>query len=744
MEKSFNPEEVKDALLRVWEESGYATPRINQNSRRYSMFLVPPNASGPLHVGNALMIAIQDILARYHRAKGDATLWIPGTDHGGYETQVTFERELEAAGRSKDEFTRTEFVDAVEDFVAKNNETIVRQVKAMGASVDWSRFRYTLDKDSLRFVDRMFRKMIADKLIYRSSYMVNYCSECTTMLADIELKEVPSNSPLYVVKFPFREADGYLPLATTRPEFLFAVTHILVHPRDERYAEHIGSTLLNPVTGEEVLVIESKRKHDPDSLESPLFVFSPSSRKYDFEYAIRNGLPVRNLLDWKGLLIERNPGMTPEEARSVTVDFCTKEGLLERVDEAFEGTKSICKKGHPVESVIRMTWFMRLDDEQVPLRKPALEMLERERLVVQPHWRKKGLADWIGKMHDWPIARQNAWGIRIPIWYEVTDPSLFTVWYRDSERVLRHGNLKALLEEGILFEEVVQGLERVYVAERCNWTLEPAAGKKYLPETDTFDTWFSSGAWSAMVFENSASSETSHAYPSDVLVIGHDLLRLSISREIILGVYMTGRLPFRRVYFHQLLKSADGQKMSKSLGNAITLDTYLEKFGADVTRMALVSYTGLQEDFAISDERLERFKSFSDRLWKIGRALDAITAHNPQISVFRESASLSADDQALLSGLEEVRVLAASSIERYALADAQEKAVSFLPRLEEFVLGILSRNDPEGGAAIFSKVLRSYLMILHPFMPFETEELSRTLYPSDGLLASFGSNTRLH
>lgn len=723
MDDTHNVQEIEQRISQLWEKGRYFVSGDNHAARRYSMFLVPPNASGPMHLGNALMIAIQDVLARYHRAKGEATAWIPGTDHGGYETQVTFERELEAKGESKDALSRKELIGAIGGFVARNNETIIRQTKAMGASVDWSALRYTLDDDSLRFTDRMFRKMIADNLIYRSSYMVNYCSACTTMLADIELKEVPARIPRYLVKFLFKDGQGHLSLATARPEFLHAVTHVLVHPRDERFASHIGKTLINPVTGEEVSIIESQRKHDPEDADVPLYVFSPSSKKYDFEYAIRHGLPAHNLLDWNGLMVERYPGVTPEEACAREVEYLMQRDLIESVDDTHEERAFTCKKGHVIHSVIRMTWFLRLDDEQVALRKPALEALKKESLAVQPHWRKKGLVDWIGKMHDWPIARQNAWGIKIPIWYEVTDPNLFTIWFRDAAGQQRYGNLKTLFDEGVSLKDVIAGIERVYAAEGSRWTLEREPGKQYLPETDTFDTWFSSGAWSAMVFESAR--VPAQFYPSSVVVIGYDLLRLSIAREIIMGQYLTGRLPFRRVYFHQLLKGADGQKMSKSLGNAVTLDTYLQTYGADVTRMTLVSYAGAQEDFAVSDERLEFFKAFTERLWTMARACHVINDH---IGSHVTPAQLLSQDMALQASLNELSAAVSADIERYALASAQERLMGFLGRLEEYISEALARDDAEDAAAIFRQVFRRYLVLLHPFVPFLTEDIYGLLF----------------
>lgn len=731
MEDIYNFKEVEPRVRRLWEEGAYFTPDKKATKRQYSMFFMPPNASGPMHVGNALMIAMQDVLARYHRAKGEQTLWIPGTDHGGYETQVTYEREK---GKEYEEIitrSRKELFGVIEKFVENNNDIITRQIQALGASVDWSRFRFTLDEPSLLFVRDMFKKMVSDNLIYRSSYMVNYCSSCATVLTDIELKEVPVSLSCYFVKFHYKDADGYLSLATLHPEFLFAVTHVLVHPQDARFAQHIGQVLSNPITGQDVHVVESKRKFDATKVES-LSVFSPSHKSYDFEYALRHGLPIRNLFDWGGAMVEGYPGAKPEEARAKALEQLSVHDSIESVDTSSD-VEFLCKKGHVVQKVIRMTWFLNLDDEKISLRQGALDALQKEKPVVYPRWREKGLIEWIGKMHNWPIARQNVWGIKIPLWYEVSDPTLFTVWFLTKEGSRRHGNLQTFLDAGISFEEIAEGLERIYAAQGVVWTLQREEGKQYLPETDVFDTWFSSCAWGILIFGDITSAKDSDFYPSDVIVLGHDLIRLFIARKILLGTYLTQKIPFKRVYFHQLLKSADGQKMSKSAGNVVPLDHYLETYGADVTRMALLSYTGLQEDFVFTNERLEFFTAFSGRLWKMGRVCDAANVYG--ISQYKPHL-LSEDDTKLLTELSDIGRVTAMAIEKYFLAQAQERLVLFLERLEEYVKAMILRDDTEEALAVFYHVFKEYITMLHPFAPFISEELYSRIYKGPRPLAA--------
>ncbi|MBI4779376.1 class I tRNA ligase family protein, partial [Candidatus Falkowbacteria bacterium] len=391
MEKYYNHQKAEHRINLMWERDNYFIPKIDRARKPFSIFLVPPNASGEMHIGNALMIAIQDILARYHRAKGDPTLWIPSTDHGGYETQVTFERELEKSGLGRLDYSSKEFFDAIKIFVECNNETIKSQIRALGASVGWSRFRYTMDNNSLEATDKTFKKMVADNLIYRRSYMANYCPLCATILADIELKENKERTPLYFIKFAFQNSDEYLSLATTRPEFLFTATHVLIHPADKQYAHHIGKILLNPITGKPVEIIASKRKLDPENSDQFLSPFFPSYKKYDYEYTLRNSIPSQNLLDWEGKMLLRYPGIKPAEARVKEVLFLEARGFIEKIDDSYLDSVFSCKRGHNVESVIMKTWFLKMDDKIIPLRKNALEAIKEEGLTVIPKWREKGL-----------------------------------------------------------------------------------------------------------------------------------------------------------------------------------------------------------------------------------------------------------------------------------------------------------------------------------------------------------------
>lgn len=697
---------------------------MKEKGKNFSIFLTPPNASGPMHIGNALEVALQDILARHHRACGYTTLWIPSTDHGGYETQVSFERELEKNGKNKSDYTNKELFLKIQKFAQNNNAVIKNQLNALGASVNWSHFRFTMDEQSLSLVGQTFKKMVGDNLIYRQLYMINYCPACSTFLADIELKEREEKMPLYYIKFNQQDSANHLVLAIARPEFLFSITHLLVHPNDAKHSQYIGKTLTNPITNQPIKIIASKRKWRDQEANQPLAPFCPSFDRYDFEYAIRNSLPYQNLLDWQGNMIERYPGLKPSQARSKEASLLEKNGHIEKVDQAHSEPILLCKKGHATENLIVFTWFLRLDDKKHPLRKPAIEAIEEKGLAVIPHWRKKGLVEWMEKMYDWPIARQNTWGIKMPVWYDVSKPEIFTIWFIDKKGERLHGNLKKFLEKGFSLDEISKGLERIYADKEAPWVLEKKSGKPYLPETDTFDTWFSSGQWANIVFGPQDSPDFLQFYPSESIVIGHDLLRLSVSRKILLSFYATNKLPFGLIYLHPLLKGTDGQKMSKSAGNVVSLEHYLEKFGADITRMALVSYSSSQEDFYFSEERLQFFQNFARRLWGLGQFVDSIKGYKLDKNAHLV---LSPKDEKISFELKQLIGATGSSIKKYLFSSAQEKACDFLAQLEKYAESMRSEGDIETSISLLCDMFKNYLKMLNPFMPSTTEELLKNL-----------------
>lgn len=720
----YNPKESDQAMQTLWLDAKCAEYKAEGSKKTHSVFLIPPNISGPIHVGNALMVALQDIEARYHRAQGESVLWIPGLDHGGYETQVTYERSAEEKGvtAARHEYRSEDLFPSIEEFVTEHRSTIVQQISSLGASVDWSRLRYTLDDPAIAATNNTFQKLVGDGLVGRKSYMVHYCPHCATVLADIELKKKEVAATRYGITFNHKDSEGSVMIETVAPEQLFSMTHILVHYDDKRYAQLIGMTLINPCTGAEVQVVKSTRSVKWHTERDYLAPFLPSFDRYDYEYAIRNHLPARSYLDWEGLLMERYPGHNLQTAHNAEIKYFKEQSALSAEHDG-EMTQLLCKKGHEIVDLIRLSWFLDIDGEQISIRKKTLEVIENEKLHIHPAWRKKGLVEWLHKMIDWPISRQNVWGVSMPVWYLVEDASQFMVWFFDDQDQRHYGNLQELLDAGHTFEVISAGLQRVYASAQVVWTTDPVEGGLYLKETDTFDTWFTSGAWSVFVFKDLEGVDFDIVYPSESVVIGSDLLRLSIARKLFMSVYLTGKMPFEYVYFHPLVLGADGQKMSKSLGNSVSLNTYLDVYGADVTRMSLVSYMDQAHDFVFEESNLMQYQEFVQDVWRVARAYNVILDHNVTA---KSAGRLNDVDFAIVRTLRGLGKSVGGDIERHFYARAQEKVVAALPEIEQLVQRAAATGSVSAASA-FLQMWQQYLIVLHPFAPHVSEAVYQSI-----------------
>lgn len=732
MEETYDHKKHEKDVMDFWDKNVSFSPKIEPDTTPQSMFLVPPNASGPMHVGNALMIALQDILARHFRNQGKPTLWVPGTDHGGYETEITFERELERRGVQKNNINKKDLFNEISSFVLKNNNLIKDQVKQLGASVDWSRFRYSMDNLFLKEVNCIFNQMIEEKLICKKHAMNYFCSACSTILSDIELKE-KNDTPHYFIKFSLKEnKEETIDVAIKYPEFISTISHILIHPNNKKYSYLIGKQVLNPFNNNIIEILSSKRKFDyeRERFITPLF---QDLIKYDYEYAVMHDIPVsnKNLIDWDGNMIEIFPGKKPLEARKIILEDLKQKDLIQKIEHLVVNPDLICKKGHQTQTITALAWFLNLDKHGQSLKKATLDELEKNPINIYPRSRKNEIFRWIDLMKFWPIGRQNTWGIKIPIWYDISNPSDFSIWFIDKNNKQHHGNLDTFLKNGFTLEEIETGLEKIYTASDKNWVLEKKEGIAYLPETDIFDSWFS-GIWSALVFGRINSPEVNYFYPNHSLIIGHDLVRLCVSREIVINYYLTKKIPFRNVYFHGLIKGSDGQKMSKSIGNVVSLDYYLEKFGADVTRLTLVSYVDYDRDFMIEEERLIYFQEFTARLWRMGRIVEIANKFStdfPNTISDKTSGEIS-------QLIEDISRDIKKQIENFLFAKSQEKIVNLLSEIENLADSINSKENKEEMLAIFKYIFKKYIKLLHPFAPFITEDLNTKLFPKDDPLST--------
>jgi valyl-tRNA synthetase len=725
MDKVYNHKDKEKEIYQNWEEKGYFKPVIDPKKKPFTIVLPPPNASGKMHTGNVLMIAIEDLLIRYHRMKGDPTLWVPGTDHAGTETQITFEKELKKQGKSRFSYSREELYQAIWEFVQSNKDQIESQMRQMGASVDWSRYIFTLDDQVIKTVHNTFKKMVADDLIYRGNYMVNYCPKCGTTYADVELKHEERTDPLYYMKY------GPFVLATVRPETKFGDTAVAVNPNDKRYKEWVGKEIeFEGLNGKVVLKVIADDFVDME-FGTGVVKVTPAHDKNDYEAGLRHNLEVKPVIDLNGKLNEKAgkyAGLSVFEARLQVVAALLEKDLMDHVDEKYTHTVALCKAGHEIEPMVLPNWFVKVDAPHKSFKKPALEAVKSGKLKIYPKWQEITYIRWMEEMRDWPISRQNVWGIQIPVWYSLEkNPTLQVSYVKgDGERVLRSG-------EGILkeneFEVAKKGLQKIIAPMECIPEFEQSStGEHYLQETDTFDTWFSSGQWPLVTLGYPDSEDFKYFYPTAVLETGWEIIRLWVSRMVMFGIYLAGEIPFENVYLHGIVKALDGRKMSKSLGNVIDPEAYITEYGVDALRMGLISGTANGKDFSFPKDRVVAYKHFGNKIWNMGRFILMMREQWGKEAPDFESVdkkTFKVEDEAILKQLHELVATVDQELDKFRFADAAEAIYQFMWHTvaDNYIEQIKLREDKDVALAVLLHVFITSLKLLHPFMPFITEEI---------------------
>lgn len=725
----------------MWEEGGYFTPKIDPATKPFTIILPPPNASGKMHIGNVLMVAIEDLLIRWHRMRGDPSLWLPGTDHAGIETQTTFERELKKQGKSRFDFDRQTFYTMVQQYVFDNKDMILRQLREMGASVDWSRLKFTLDPDVIKTVYNTFTKMEKEGLVYRGDYLVNYSFKHGTTFSDAEVQYSERTDPLYFVKYKLvgrkDKEPEFLEVATVRPETIMADTHLAVNPKDKKNAKYAGRRVLNPLTGKEMEIIT-------DSFVDPKFgtgivKITPAHDKNDYEVGRRHNLPVINIIDWNGRLTnvsEKYFGKTIKEARELAVGELREKGFIDEGRTKNDYTHQVpvdYRSDDYIENLVLPNWFVRVDNPKHSLKQPAYEVVKSGKIKIYPKWRETTYLRWVENLHDWTISRQNVWGIRIPVYYEVnksTAPLIWVSWLKEGEPTPKHGPLSAFLDTGETLENIIKGLQRTIVSSDVPYFVsanKPEDGRDYLPETDTFDTWFSSGQWPLVTLGYPDSPDFKYFYPTSVLETGWEIVTRWVSRMVMFGLYLTNEVPFENVYLHGHVRAIDGRKMSKSLGNMINPDEYLQEFGADALRMGLISGTAGGKDFNFPRDKVIAYRNFANKVWNIGRFLLMNFENKGVPWLEKDMAGLTTDDKNILKKLNMTIKSVNSNLEKYRFAQAAEVIYHFL--WHEFADKYIESSKERiknGDLVVLSVLLYVYLTslkLLHPFMPFVTEAI---------------------
>lgn len=750
MDKVYEPATIEEKWLNYWDsEKLYSPTLLKEGRKNYSVLLPPPNANASLHAGHAMFV-VQDILIRYHRMLGENAVWVPGTDHAGFETQYVFEKQLSKEGKSRFQFSRIDLYDAVYKFVQDNSGLIENQLKKLGFSLDWSRKTFTLDKDVVKTVYSTFEKMYKDGLIYRDNYIVNYCTHCGTSFSELEIEYKDRVDPLVYLKY------GPFVLATVRPETKFGDTAIAVNPNDERYKKYIGQDIeAEGLLGKFKIKVIADEFVDMDFGTGAVKV-TPAHDPNDFQMGRRHGLEVKQVIDFKGRLNEKTgpyAGMKVNEARKKVIADMQERGLIEKIDENYSHRVSVCYKcGRDIEPMVLPNWFVKMR----PLAENSIAAAKEKRVVFYPERFEDEFYRWLENIRDWPISRQIVWGIRIPAWYDIAkNPNLLVTFLNTSGETV-YGTVDELLKS-YSFGEIEAGLQNLTADNNSVFVIaddKPADGALYLPETDTFDTWFSSGQWPLVTLGFPNGDDYKQLYPTAVLDTMWDILFFWVARMIMFGLYMTGDVPFKTVLMHSRVVDEKGQKMSKSKGNVVNPLDLSAKYGTDAFRISLIAGSALGNDVPMSEAKVKGYRNFTNKIWnsarfvidfkieeekKSGKTFKGLDAYpevfssnvfvssDENINDAIEKIAKTDDDREILEKLQSLVVLVKDSIERYRFSDAAVALYDFY--WHEFCDKYIeyAKDKREDTQAVLEFVLKACMEMLHPFMPFISEEIWQRL-----------------
>lgn len=726
MDKRYNHQKHETEIYKLWEESRVFKAKKGKNP--YTILMPPPNANASLHAGHA-MYTIDDILVRWKRMQGYSALWIPGMDHAGFETQTVYEKHLAKKGQSRMDFDRKTLYENIYKFVQENSGLIYEQFKRLGFSADWDRSVFTLDEQVIKRIFKTFIKMHNDGFIYRDDYIVNYCVHCGTSLADLEVKHIERVDPLYYIKYPKRDGEGFITVATVRPETIFADTHLAVNPKDKKHKRLIGTFVLNPLTDNHMEIIGDEFV-DPE-FGTGIVKLTPAHDPNDFIVGKKHNLPVNQAIDWSGRITEfgdKYKGLKVKQAREQIVSDLKEAGLVEKIDDTYLHSVSTCYRcGRDLEPLTVPNWFIKVNK----LKKRVKKAVEANKIKFIPPKYKKHMLTWLDIMRDWPISRQIVWGIRIPVWYEVNpDAANIYVWWIDDKKRLYQGLVQEFLRNGIILTEIEKGLQKVYALAgefAPSYKISdkrPNDGKTYLPETDTFDTWFSSGQWPLVTLKK---EELENRFPTDVLGTLSDILKFWVSRMILFSLYLENEVPFKDVYLWSMVADKHGVKMSKSRGNVINPIEMVDKYGADALRMSLVYGIPAGGKVILSDDKVRGMRNFANKLWNIARfvTMESSTGkkHKP---IHKDPTSLKlrgASDKWIIEELDKTIQTVTDSLEKYRFNDASEVVYEFVWHKFADVYIEKTKDRRKDAQPTLEFVLQESLKLLHPFMPFVTEAI---------------------
>ncbi len=686
--KTYNPPEFEQEIYRRWEKSGLFNPDNLPFARRRKPFTIsmpPSNITGELHVGHALGFTIQDLLIRYHRMRGQAALWVPGTDHAAIATQVVVERELRKDGVERHELGRDKFLRRVWQWKEQYGRRIVEQTKRLGASADWSREQFTMDEDLTLAVNTAFKRLYDDGLIYRGERITNWCPACQTSISDLEVDHEDVPGRLWFIAYPLTDGSGSITVATTRPETMLGDTAVAVHPQDERYLALVGKTVRLPIVGRDIPIIADVRIDR--GFGTGAVKVTPAHDVLDYDLGQTHHLSAPRIIGLDGRMTDEAgqdfTGLTTLEARQKVLDKLRPLDALTKEQDYIHAVAFCSRSKTVIEPLISKQWFVKVK----PLATKAIRAVRSGQIKIVPARFEKNYFQWMENMHDWNISRQIWWGHRLPVWYKT-----------------------------------VGGKQQIKVG-----PAKPGAG--WVQDADTLDTWFSSGLWTFSTLGwPKHTSDLKRFHPTEVLETAWDILFFWVARMIMFSLYFLDEVPFRTVYLHGLVLDQQGKKMSKSKGTGIDPLVMGDKYGTDALRMSLIVGNSPGQDFRLYEQKIEGFRNFANKLWNVARY---VLGHERPA---KKLAAVTLADRWIIDRLAAVTKTVTADLDTLDFSGAGQALYDFV--WHDLADWYLEASKVHPNAGVLYVTLDTVVRLLHPFMPFVTEALWSSLHPGDLLMSS--------
>ena len=695
--KAYEPKEVEDRIYDFWMKGKYFHAEVDPKKKPYTIVIPPPNITGQLHLGHAMDETLQDTLIRWRRMQGYSALWLPGTDHASIATEAKIVEAMRKEGVTKEELGREKFLERAWAWKEQYGGRIVEQLKKLGSSCDWDRLRFTMDEGCNKAVNHVFKKLYDKGLIYRGERIINWCPHCKTSISDAEVEFEEKEGSFWHLRYPLSDGTGYIELATTRPETMLGDTAVAVHPDDERYKALVGKTVILPLVNKEIPIIADT--YVEQDFGTGVVKITPAHDPNDFEVGLRHKLPVINIMDDGGVINENGgkyAGMPALEARKQIVKDLDEGGYLIKIEPIKHNVGTCYRCGTVVEPRVSTQWFVRME----PLAKPAVDVVKNGEIRFIPDRMDKIYYNWMENIKDWCISRQLWWGHQIPAWY---------------------------CECG---ETIVSETEPK-VCPKCG-------GTHLKRDEDTLDTWFSSALWPFSTLGwPEKTPELEYFYPTDTLVTGYDIIFFWVARMIFSGLEHMGEIPFKTVFFHGLIRDAQGRKMSKSLGNGVDPLDIIAEYGADALRFTLVTGNSPGNDMRFSEEKVAASRNFANKIWNAARFI-LMNIEGKDIGCALPE-KLYTSDKWILNRFNSVTAAVTENLEKFELGMAVSKLYDFIwddfcdwyIELAKIRMNGSDAESADSARRVLVWVMSNTLKLLHPFMPYITEEIWQTL-PHEG------------